>query len=288
MAAVKKMEKISESFKTEDGLNLRLYRASVKNAKGNIVFIHGFADHSARYDYLVEELCSASFNVFQLDLRGHGRSDGPRGGIRTFDDYLTDIRGAVKMWKLEQRSEAPWTLAGHSMGGLIVCRYMEVYADDFSAAALSSPFLGLRIPVPAWKEAAAIIAAKIMPSLSLPSGIDPVVLTHDAAVVDAYRDDPLVFKTANARWFVEISKAQKEVFAQIDRVKAPMLVMQAADDMLVDPAASRRFYEKLKKPEKELKIYDHCYHELFQELNKEKIVKDLVEWIKLNSLPAAG
>ncbi len=282
MAPKRKVERLAETWKSFDGTNIRLYSATVRNPLANVVLVHGFADHSGRYEHVVDAFCQAGFNMFRIDLRGHGKSDGARGFINSFDEYLKDINGAKGHWQEHTSNDKPWAIIGHSMGGLVVARYVETYPEDFVAAVLSSPFMGLRLPVPAWKNVMAKLAARFLPTLSLPAGIDPQMLTHDKDVLEAYTEDPLVFTSANARWFVEILSAQQSAFEQADRIKIPMLIMQAADDMLVDPEASRKFYEKITHPEKEFRIYDHCYHELFQELNKKKIIKDVLDWLKQN------
>ena len=276
----KKIESASETLKSPlDGTSLQLFTDRVNDPIGHVVFVHGFADHGRRYDHLAEALCKAAFNVYRLDLRGHGRSAGARGFINSVDEYLSDVNAAMNHWKSSCKDDKPWILMGHSMGGLVVGRYLEAYPEDQFASVMMSPFLGMAIAVPAWKEVLAKVSAKLLPSLSMPNDIDPNILTHDRTAAEAYREDPLVFNTANSKWFVSIVEAQKKVFEDVDRVAVPLLVMQAADDMLVAAEESKRFYGLVKKPEKELRIYDDCYHELMQEVGKDRIIKELITWV---------
>ena len=276
----KKIESASEIFKSPlDGTSLQLYTDRVNDPIAHVVFVHGFADHARRYEHLTAALCKAAFNVYRLDLRGHGASSGPRGFINDFDEYLSDVHESMLRWKASCGDDKPWILIGHSMGGLVVGRYLEVYPRDFFAAVMMSPFLGMRIKVPAWKQVMAKVAARLLPSLSLPNEIDPNILTHDRTAAEAYREDPLVFTNANAKWFVSILEAQRQGFEDVEKVSVPLLVMQAADDMLVEPEETKRFYGLVGKPEKELRMYDDCYHELMQELGKDRIIKEMIAWM---------
>ncbi|MEA3364450.1 MAG: alpha/beta hydrolase, partial [Candidatus Hydrogenedentes bacterium] len=58
--------------------------------EANVVLIHGYGDHSGRYEHLVHILNEGSLGVYSYDQRGFGRSDGHRGYITRFDTLLAD------------------------------------------------------------------------------------------------------------------------------------------------------------------------------------------------------
>ena len=280
MPTKRKAEHLNETFTSPvDGIGLKLYRDTVPEPLANLVFIHGFADHANRYNHVVEALNKSAVNVFRLDLRGHGHSQGARGALQDYRQYVTDVKAAADHWKSLTGDDAPWLIMGHSMGGLVVARFIETHPRDFKSAIFSSPFLGLRVPVPVWKRGLAMVVSRVVPNLSMPSGIDPGWISHDRQVVEAYREDPLVFTTATAGWFVATVKAQREVFEDIGKVAIPFSLMQAADDMLVDPETSKRFYHQAPVTDKQMKIYDDCYHELLMEVGRDRIIGDVLAWV---------
>ena len=67
----------------------------VSHSIGTVVFLHDLGSHgsSLQYANTVLHLSQAQFSVYAPDLRGHGRSDGPRGHIETWTDYEEDLSG---------------------------------------------------------------------------------------------------------------------------------------------------------------------------------------------------
>ncbi len=68
-------------------------------ARAAVVLVHGLIEHSGRHARTALELVRQGFAVHAMDLRGHGRSEGRRGDVRSFDQYLLDLdvflRGSV-------------------------------------------------------------------------------------------------------------------------------------------------------------------------------------------------
>ena len=123
-------------------------------AQGTILITHGLAEHSECYHPLGKVLAENNWHVVGWDLRGHGRSEGKRGYIRDFNDYVTDLATLIKVVKKQKDVPAsPFVLFGHSMGGLITLEYLLHHKDEQpDAAVLSSPALGLSVQVPPLKK----------------------------------------------------------------------------------------------------------------------------------------
>ena len=63
-----------------------------------ILLAHGLAEHSGRYDEFANFLADAGIATYVPDLPGHGKSDGERGYVRSFEEYsaaLTSVEGAA-------------------------------------------------------------------------------------------------------------------------------------------------------------------------------------------------
>jgi len=253
----------------------------VNNAKGWVLWIHGFAEHRLRYDEFANYLNQNQINFFCFDLRGHGDSSGKRGLILDFNDYLDDVDAAIK--ELSKKTKEIF-LAGHSMGGLILGRFLETRNPNvkIKSAIFSCPFMGLGVPVPAWKRKLAELLSGPFPGLSLPSGLDPKDLSHDENIVNAYINDPKIFKNATARWFVECLKNHELVIQEAKKIQVPTQVMQGLADKVVQPSKTKEFYDHLTVSDKKWIGYDGLYHEILNEKQPErkKVYEDVLTWVK--------
>jgi alpha-beta hydrolase superfamily lysophospholipase len=145
---------------------------------------------------------------------------------------------------------------------------------------LSSPYLALAMKVPAVKAVAGKVVSKIFPTLAMKTGLDPSVLSHDQDVVEKYAADPLVSNIATARWFTEIQEAQATAVQQAGGIKCPMLMLLAGDDRLVSAPVSKNLFAGAASADKTLHEYDDYYHEVFNEVGRDKVLADLRTWLE--------
>lgn len=112
--------------------------------RGTVILVHGMAEHSGRYPHVAKVLTDLGLRVRAFDLRGHGKSGGPRMALDAQDNYLTDLAEIVDAAVAEWH-EMPFVL-GHSMGGLIVARFTTARIRPVRGVLLSSPALRVRLP----------------------------------------------------------------------------------------------------------------------------------------------
>ena len=266
-----------------DGTLLFMRHHIPENARGLALVVHGFAEHCGRYDEMAEFFAARGLATFLYDQRGHGKSGGARSYISTFDEYVADLAMVAKR-ACEITGMEQFLLVAHSMGGLVAAHFAGRRGGMLRGLVLSSPFIGFAIKVPAVKALAGKVMSGIWPTLSLPTGIDPAVISHDEAVVKAYDTDPLNNKVATARWFTEIVKAQSEAAGVISGYTGPLLVVQAGDDKLADPAASRALFEAAGTQHKEMQVFDGFYHEVFNEVDRKAVYDTLDRWMKKHNI----
>lgn len=268
-------------FEAYDGLKLWSEgHASEGPARGAVLIVHGYAEHGGRYGALAQHLTAAGFAVMTYDYRGHGRAQGQRGHCDRFTDYLSDLERAAT--RLRAAVDRPLVLLAQSHGALVVLRALTEpnrwQLPGLTAAVVTSPFLGIKMAVPRWKLVLGKAASRLAPRLSMPNGIHAEDLSHDAAQTTAWTEDPLNHRQATARWFTEMAAAQNFVATHADRVTIPTLWLLAGDDRIVDAAAARRVYDET-GGDKELHVYDGLFHELWNEIGKEKVLADLEGWL---------
>jgi acylglycerol lipase len=276
------MTYIEETVTTPDGLRLYLRRHEVANARAEVLITHGFGEHSGRYGALTDHLVTHNYSVTAYDHRGHGLSDGLPGHVESFAEYDGDL--AKLLSSVRSRSQAKLLfLIGHSMGGLLALRYAAQTSGTLTGAIISAPLIEVAVPVAAHKLMIARVGARMAPRMRLDNEINPSHLSRDPEVGRAYAADPLVNRKVSAKWFAEATRAMQEVAEWAPRITAPMLVLHGTGDRLASVDATRRVFERIASPDKELVIYPGFYHELFNEPEKRDVFERVTDWLHKRS-----
>src|SRR5208337_2930959 len=271
------------TYTGKGGVEIFFQKWLAEKARAVLVIVHGVGEHSGRYTNLINALAGKRISVFGIDHRGHGRSEGKRGHIDSFMDYVYDLKLFVEFVKEENRG-LPVILFGHSMGGVIGARYAMTYPDDLSMLVLSSPGFVPGFKVPEWKMKLAAFFSSRIRTLPVSSGISPQDISHDVDAVEAYVNDPLVHAKITARWVVEYARAAEECLANASNIRKPLLVFHGKADHIADYHASVNFYDMALSANKKLFTYDGLYHETLNEkpVERDKVLKDVIGWILKN------
>ncbi len=215
--------------------------------KGVVLITHGYAEHCGRYHEVANVIVKAGWTAMSYDVRGHGKSPGERGYIERFQIYVDDLNAMVAASKALVPEGAKLVLLGHSHGSLITLRALVAdHPPRVTAAIVSSPYLGLKKPLPAWKKLLGRVANRLAPKLNQPNEIRDDQLTSDPQKQAEHAADKVCFPTANVRWFAESSAAQDYVYAHADRIAVPTTWLVGGADPLTDPARSRAVADKVK------------------------------------------
>jgi len=259
---------------------LRLhYRTwEVADPAAALLMVHGLGEHGGRYAELAGWLTGHHISSFAVDVRGHGHSEGRRGHVRRFDVLLQDLDRFRREVRGLVDAGVPLFLLGHSMGGLILLRYLEEYEARCQGAVLSSPWLGTAMPTPRWKITVGGLLDRVLPAFPLKTGLRPDDLSHDPAVVQAYREDPLVHDRITPRLYFEMSTAMGQATQRSDRLKVPLLFLLAGEDRLVDTAKSRSFASSL-EGDVQVEVVEGAYHEVLGETDRTVTFGLLKDWI---------
>ncbi len=279
------------SFTGKGGIEIFFQKWIADKAKAAIILVHGVGEHSGRYENLLKSLADKKISVFAIDHRGHGKSDGKRGHIDSFMDYVYDLKLFLEFIK-EENKGLPVILFGHSMGGVIATKYAMTYPDDLSMLVISSPGYTPAFKVPAWKNSVASFFSSRISSLTFPNGLIVSDLSHDQDTITAYNNDPLVHNKITARWAVEFMRAGQECISNAASIKKPLLVFHGKEDHICDYKAAEQFYNDASSAVKKLFVFDGLYHETMNETpaEREKVLSDVTGWIlkTIDSLPSAS
>jgi len=259
---------VDGTFSGVGGVPIRWRRAGPAAARGVVLIAHGYAEHLGRYVHLIEHLAARGVATAALDHRGHGRSGGPRGHCRDFHELVADLRtlaGMAETWW----PGAPRVLFGHSMGGLIAFLYLLRHPETVRAGALSAPAFRIPESAPRSLRAVALLLGRVLPRVRFRTALDPSALARDPAVGRAYAADPLVHRVATAGFFRALCAAQAIAFAEADRLRVPLLVLQGDQDRIVDPSGASAVAARLRAAH-ELVWLPGFYHELLNEPGGER------------------
>ncbi len=243
--------------------------------KGIVLVTHGYAEHCGRYRELAHVIVDAGWAAFTYDVRGHGQSPGVRGYIDRFDAYLEDFTAMQKAARALVPADAPMVLLGHSHGSLITLRALadERPPTHIKAAIISSPFLALRLAVPAYKKLLARVASRVAPKLAQPNALRVEDLTSDKGKQQERLADKLCLDIATARWFTESAAAQDYVAANAGRIKVPTTWLVGGADPIADPARSRAIADKV--PGATYHDLTGLKHEVFNETSRDKVFAEV-------------
>jgi alpha-beta hydrolase superfamily lysophospholipase len=240
-------------------------------ARAAVLLTHGYAEHTGRYAHVIDRWNSKGILVGSYDLRGHGDSEGVRGHVSRFDEYVEDALAVLTELEKDPdwRALSPPILFGHSLGGLISIHVALAAHDRVGALVLSSPFLGLGFPVPNVKQIAGKALSEVLPTFALPSGLKGEDMTHDPKAAESYDKDPKVFKTATVRWFSEVMAAQRKALKEAPSLKLPVCCLQAEHDRIVAVADTESFIDRLGSVDSHYERVPGAFHAILEEHDKD-------------------
>ena len=278
---------ITRSFKDDFGVEIVFYEWPVANPKAVIQIAHGLGEHARRYDAMAATLNRAGFSVYADDHRGHGQTGlkqleqkqikrlgnlGP-GGMKATYKQVADFSKLIK----KENPGRPLILLGHSWGSFIAQKIINQESGLYDAVVLS----GSALLMPGylatgdfnkeWKK--------------LPGATGYEWLSRDVEIQNKFVADPLTFLAQAAQVLgIRNSLAMFGTPSKDIRPDLPILVQVGQKD----PVGGERSNEALVKAFRknaniddiELNVYHDCRHEIYNELNKDAIIGDLIAWIE--------
>jgi alpha-beta hydrolase superfamily lysophospholipase len=273
------LRRTESSFTAPDGLTL-FRRAWLPDVpRRTLLVVHGFGEHSGRYDELAAWFAARGCAVHAYDQRGHGRSGGRRTHVDRFDQFLDDL-AAFHALVRDQHPATPTLLVAHSMGGLIGLAYLAERRPLLSGAVISGPALAPDRAVPRAKVALARLLRRLAPRLAMQAGLDVSGLSRDPDVVRRYLADPLVIRTMTVSLAAELMAAAAAVRGLAAQITTPVLLLHGAQDPLCPVAASEEFARGIRSAGSAFLGYPALRHEIFNEPEREQVFADAWRWIE--------
>lgn len=266
---------------TFEGLGgLKLFARSVRPqgaARATVVINHGFKSHGGLYDWVARELAARGFAVYALDMRGHGKSEGEPLFVEHMSDYVGDLARFVDLAQSREATGLPTFLLGHSAGGVVSCLYTLEHQAKLAGFVCES----FAHEVPAPDVALAILkgVGHVAPHAHVLKLKDED-FSRDPAFVARMQNDPLVHKEGYpAQTVAELVRADERLRREFPAITLPLLILHGTADRAAKPHGSQVFHQTAGSSDKTLKLYEGYFHDPLNDIGKEVVLADVVEWI---------
>ncbi len=269
---------MEEWFTAPDGARLWVWRQLPKGKlRAHLYLLHGFGEHSGRYQRLAEVLNLSGIAFHALDHRGHGRSEGARARVSSPQAVAADY---VAFINSEPERAEPVFLLGHSMGGPAAAQVALAGPERFSGLILSSPYLEPSAPPTAALLSALKLLRRVLPGLSVQK-LSSADLSREPAESAAYDTDPLVHHggvSAISAW--SLLEAGRQVLARAGELKLPLLILHGAQDAIAGVEGSRRLLARAGSRDRRVVEFEHAFHEVMNDLDREEFYAALIGWLQ--------
>lgn len=260
------------------GMNIFVRSWLPKGApRGIVVLCHGFNSHSGYYAAVGQQFAARGLAAYALDLRGRGHSDGERFYVDKMSDWVNNVADVVTLAK-SRHAGIPTYLLGHSAGGVISCLYCLDHQDELSGLICES--FAFQVPAPDF----AIAALKGLSHLAPHAHVLPLKnddFSRDPAVVHVMNEDPLIaHETQPTRTVAELARADDRLKSNFALIALPLLILHGTADKATKPSGSQQFYDDATSRDKTLKFYEGHYHDLLNDVGKEAVLTDIMQWIE--------
>jgi alpha-beta hydrolase superfamily lysophospholipase len=270
---------LETNWVTKDGLKIfaREWRPE-KTPVAAVSLVHGLGEHSGRYEHVARMFNQAGITLMAFDLRGHGRSEGIRGHFPSYDIVMDDITQLLEQTR-QNNPGVPLFLYGHSLGGSLVLNFGLTRTYPLSGIIATSPGLAAGTPVSPLTMTAGKLLYSLLPTMTLPNGLDLNGLSQDPEVKKVYLADPLVHSKISARLGMDLLNKGPWIIAHASEFRYPLLLLQGGADVIANPRTNRELAEKMGN-KVTFQWFEGKYHELHNEPGKEEMVAGIITWMK--------
>jgi len=247
------------------------------------VFVHGLGDHIGRTGTLVSRLTSRGIACALFDQQGHGRSDGRRGHVERFSDWVNDLAGFVQFSQMSAPSDTPLFIIGQSLGALVGLNFILTHTAPIAGMVAISAAIFPTVKIPEWKKKLGRKLFRIWPTISMDDGIRIEDLTRSEAEREALRSDALFHRRLTLCAATEIERNLELVMAMPHRIHAPMLMLAGSSDRVCDPEGTRQFATRLSSTDKSCRVYPGMFHDLLHDTGYDVVLDDIEAWIEVQA-----
>lgn len=246
-------------------------------AKAAVCLVHGLGEHSGRYTHVAQAFTHAGYGLLAFDLRGHGKTQGPRGHVGHENAFLEDLDCLIEQ-AAGRYPGLPLFLYGHSLGGLLALFYSLRRKPRLTGVIATSPALLTPLGEQKAKVALSKAMGSVLPGVTIATGLDANQISRDPEVVRVYKADPLVHGKASFALATSMIRMIEYTRAHAAEFPLPLLLVHGGADEITYAQGSQEFAAQVRTPVT-LKIWPGLKHETHNEPEQAQTIAYLVAWM---------
>ncbi len=274
--------------------------------KGIFQISHGMAEHKERYYDFMKYLSSDGYITIINDHRGHGKSIKTNEDLGFFYDnnaeFIVEDLHQITNYIKNKYPDKKIILLGHSMGSLVVRKYIKKYDADIHKLIVcgspsNNPFTNIAIFITNVLEKIKenkyrskfiqnLAFGSYNKSLENAKSINSWICANEETVKE-YDKDSLCGFIFTLNGFKNLFKLVKDVYSKknwnINNKKLPIFFIAGEKDPVIinkkEWIKSQEFLKKLGYENIEGKLYPNLRHEILNEKEKSKIYEDILNFI---------
>lgn len=275
-------------------INLIHFPSVGNNNQKTILCIHGIYSDARIFNYTGTQLSENGFDVYSMDLLGHGKSDGMIGDtnfndcLSAINEVITKIKGGSQVFMLAHSigcTFALWYLHNHkgSLDGLfLMAPYMRISSTKKNGAAdpdfFNFLYLILRRVI---TPKTLVKMTELFPQLEEIGGEEVSHMLQDKDLNFYY----------SYRYIIDIiafRNSRVKALADIDDI--PVLILHGKKDRNSYSTVSEAFFKLLKNKHKKITLFDcdhwfynalsyNYFQSKYSEESRKQIIMTIKEWI---------
>ena len=246
-------------------------------ARGVVAICHGFNSHGGYYEWVAADLVARGLAVYAVDLRGRGKSDGERFYVTTIEEYTGDVDLMIELAR-SRHSGLPVFLLGHSAGGVTSCVYTLDHQDKLAGLVCES--FAFQVPAPDFALAVLKGLSHLAPHAHVLRLMNED-FSRDPEIVARMNADPLIaHEVQPTQTVAALVRADERLKREFSTITLPVFILHGTADKATKPSGSQLFYDTAGSKDKTLKLYEGHYHDLLNDLGREKVLADIAGWIE--------
>jgi acylglycerol lipase len=280
------MNEETKTLKTGDGRELFYRRRAPPSPRGALLLLHGYAEHSGRWGWVMDRLAEAGLAVYAPDYRGHGRSAVPPGLLGDLESLERVLGELAAVWDILRAANpvVPHFVYGHSMGGSLATLHALARQSEVRALVLSAPWVTVPDYASPFLVRVVNLMAAVLPRLPV-QPFDYTQVSRDPEVIRAYREDPLCYTgKTRARTGREMLRMIGEVERRARELTLPLLVLQGGDDRSVNLRDAPALYERAASADKTFRVFPGLRHEIHNEPERQEVIRVILDWLEKRGL----
>ncbi|MEK7849867.1 MAG: lysophospholipase [Candidatus Omnitrophota bacterium] len=256
-----------------------MYRKwGLPSPKAVFLLVHGLGGYSGRWQFLADFFLQHDISSYAIELRGFGPTKGPRGHITSFEQYFEDVSCLRDIISKENPGKKIFII-GESLGGLISFLAAAKTKKLFDGLILLSPAFKTQYKLAVWDCLKVFGSLFYNPMKQFYLHFVPKMYTRDVEYQKRIALDEQEGKVATAQLLSRIVLAQLSVVFVQKKLEVPVLFLISGADMIVNSKASRGLFKALQDEDKSVIEYSTMYHALSIDIGREKVFRDILQWI---------